>query len=87
LAQCLDLALPHLVQSGTKDMHVLLRLAASVATTQSSCVRDRAIVELAGKKGSSELIRAARALVATQPSSATRGSLDLVEGLIDRAER
>jgi hypothetical protein len=90
LAQSLELALGSLLDSGTKDMHVLLRLAASVASSQSTFHNEGRVVEIARRKGSSELIGAARALVAARPESSTslkRGGLDLLEGLIQRAER
>jgi hypothetical protein len=90
LAQTLQLALGPLVESGTRDLHVLLRLGASLAETYGVFPEDARLCGLAKRKGSSELVAAARALGAARPQgrvSSRASALELLEGLLDRAER
>lgn len=90
LAQTLELTLGPLVETGTRDMHVLLRLAASLARTYGVFPGDPHLAGLAERKGASELLAAARALARTTPQalvSPKAASLDWLEGLLERAER
>ena len=89
LAQALALALGPLLEAGARDLHVLIRLAASLATTYGIVLDDPRLTSLATQRGGSELIRAARALKAAEaePAHFSRpAALDLVEGLLQRAE-
>ena len=89
LAQTLELALGPLVASGVRDMHVLIRLAASAG---QACGLFPDLVGLdagAGAKPNTEFAKAIAALAAARSSNAqtTRAaSLDLLDHLLDRAE-
>jgi hypothetical protein len=90
LAQALGVALGPLLEAGARDLHVLLRLAALLATTYGIVPDDPRLTRLAEQGRGSELITAARALKAAQaaaPRFSKAGSLELLEGVLDRADR
>lgn len=90
LAQALALALGPLVEAGARDLHVLLRVQASLATSYGIVSDDPRVAKLADKKEGNQIVAAARALKdaqANSPGFSKAASLDLLEGLLDRADR
>jgi hypothetical protein len=88
IAETLQLALGPLLEAGLRDMHTLARLAAAVGEMNGVFPDDP---QIAGEKRSgTELSKALRALASARDSSATpsrSGSVELLQGLIQRAER
>jgi hypothetical protein len=88
IAQSLQLALGPLIAAGGRDLHVLLRLAASVGSTYGVFPDDARVGALADRKAGSELTAAARALASARAVTvldAKAANLDLLDGLLERA--
>jgi hypothetical protein len=90
VAQCFQLALGPLVGSGTRDVHGLLRLAASLASMYGLFPEDERLDALAKRRGTTEFVSAARALAAATPAdraSIRPALLQILAGVVDRAGR
>jgi hypothetical protein len=89
LAQSLRLALGPLLEVGVRDVHVLARLAASLGAAHGVFPNDSRLEARADQKGGTELAKALRALAvarASIPVSSAAASVQILNGLLDRAE-
>jgi hypothetical protein len=89
LAQTLQLALKPLLAAGVRDMHVLVRLAASLGRSYGVFADDPSLEIRPDAKPGTELAKALRALSEARSPDvkvARTASLDLLEGMVHRAE-